>query len=68
MTRRKTINVHPVVKAGIEAITKDVGVKTESEGIAYLLAYYNRHRADVTLDEHVRVKAQVEQMHRQGSL
>lgn len=66
--KRKTIQANPVVKAGLEALKKEFGLKTESEVIAYLLNYYSDHKKTVTLDEHNRLVRQVHHIHNQGSL
>lgn len=65
---RKTIQANPVVKSGVAALKKEIGVKTESEVIAYLLNYYSDHKKTITLDEHNRLIRNVIHIHNQISL
>lgn len=60
------MKVIPTVKAGVSGLKKEVGFKSESEVLAYLLQFYNGRKSTVTLEEHNKLRRQVEQQHRQG--
>lgn len=66
---RKNIKVVPSVKAELQALLEDVELKTESQGIAYLLAMYRDQKSKrITLADHQNYKKASEEMNNQGSL
>jgi hypothetical protein len=52
---RKSTKVSENVKGQLEAKKRALGLKNESEVIAYLLAYYELHYESITLVEHQKI-------------
>lgn len=66
---RKNIKAVPSVKAELQALLEEVELKTESQGIAYLLAMYRDQKSKrITLADHQNYKKVAEEMNNQGSL
>lgn len=66
---RKNIKAAPAVKAEIEAIRKELEVKTESIVLAYLAAMYRDMKGrKITLGDHQSYMAAAEEANNQKSL
>ncbi|GBK66273.1 hypothetical protein PbDSM24746_62770 [Paenibacillus macerans] len=66
---RKNIKADPAVKAEIEAIRKELGVKTESHVLAYLAAmYHDRNKRKITLGDHQSYLGAAEEANNQKSI
>lgn len=58
---RKNIKAQPKVKEEVERIRKELGVKTESQALGYLLAMYEDQKSKgITLVDHQKYKTQSE--------
>jgi hypothetical protein len=51
------------VKERIEMIKRELKVKTESEAIAYLFLYHDRHCEQITVKEQIKLLEEVKLMH-----
>ena len=49
---RKTVNLNPMVKSRIEELKVYLGLKTESEVIAYLASVYDYAYENLSLKQH----------------
>lgn len=66
---RKNIKAAPAVKAAIESIRKELGVKTESHALSYLAAMYkDQKRKKIKLGDHQSYLAAAEEENNQKSL
>ncbi|WP_323480935.1 hypothetical protein [Acinetobacter baumannii] len=66
---RKSIKVAPVVKAEIEAIRKELEVKTESHALAYLAAmYWDQKNKKILLGDHQKYKQSADEANDQKSI
>ncbi|MMZ55620.1 hypothetical protein D1872_174810 [compost metagenome] len=66
---RKSIKVAPAVKAEIEAIRKELKVKTESHVLSYLAAMYQDQKEKrIKLGDHQKYMRAAEESHNQKSL
>lgn len=66
---RKNIKVVPMVKAQIESLRNELGLKTESHVLAYLVAMYSdqKHKK-ISLGDHQEYLKDAEEANRQTSL
>ncbi len=67
MVKRKTIQVVPAVKAGLEKIKDDNELKNESKALAYLLAFHRMMKRDLTHEEHKKIMKYIDEAHDQAS-
>lgn len=66
---RKNIKAAPAVKAEIEAIRKELGVKTESHVLAYLAAMYrDQKKKSIRLGDHQNYMEESEEKNNQKSI
>lgn len=66
---RKNIKAAPGVKAGLNAVQKQLGFKTESQTIAYLTAmYWEMKQRKISLDDHQKFVKSSEEANNQASL
>ncbi|AIQ15267.1 hypothetical protein [Paenibacillus durus] len=66
---RKNIKAAPAVKAGLNAIQKELKLKTESQAIAYLAAMYRiMKERKISLADHQEFLAAAEESNRQASI
>lgn len=66
---RKSIKAAAAVKAEIESIRDELGVKTESLALAYLAAMFRDQKAKrITLQDHQNYLKSAEESNNQGSL
>ncbi|MBY9082606.1 hypothetical protein KIH86_04000 [Paenibacillus sp. HN-1] len=69
MDTRKNIKATSSVKADLNAIQKDLGIKTESQAIAYLTAMYRAMKErKISLADHQEFLKASEEANRQASL
>jgi hypothetical protein len=61
--KRESIKVMTPVKQRIEMVKKELNVKTESEAIAYLFLYHDRHFEQITVKESKKLLEDVKIMH-----
>ena len=66
--QRVTTNVQKSVKQILHDLKDKLGVKNESEVIAYLYAIYEDRYPKITLIEHDQAMKRVEEIHSQGTL
>lgn len=67
MVSRKTIQVVPAVKAGVEKLKDDNELKNESKAVAYLLAFHRLMKRDLTHEEHKKIMEYINETHDQIS-
>lgn len=66
---RKNIKAAPAVKADIESIRLELGLKTESQALAYLAAMYRDQKSKrILLADHQRYLAEAEEKNNQASI
>ncbi|RRJ54015.1 hypothetical protein EHV15_36250 [Paenibacillus oralis] len=66
---RKNIKAAPAVKAAIESIRMELGVKTESHALAYLAAMYSDMKGrKITLGDHQSYLSAAEEVNNQISM
>lgn len=66
---RKNIKAAPAVKADIESIRLELGLKTESQVLAYLAAMYRDQKSKrILLADHQRYLAEAEEKNNQASI
>lgn len=61
--KRESVKLMSPVKERIAALKRELKVKTESEAIAYLYLYYDRHFEQVTVKESAKLLSDVALMH-----
>jgi hypothetical protein len=61
--KRETIKVKSPVKDRIEMLKRELKVKTESEAIAYLYLYHDKHYEQITVKESLKLLEEVKLMH-----
>lgn len=66
---RKNIKAVPAVKAELEALREELGFKTESQVLGYLMAMYRDQKTKrILLADHQRYMKESEEKHNQGSI
>lgn len=64
----KSTKVHPVVKGHLEKLKDDLGLKSESEVIDYLVLFRATLNDKITLNQHLQIKDVVKTDHGQVTL
>lgn len=66
---RKSMKMAPIVKENIESLRKELGFRTESHVLAYLVAMYrDQKRKTITLGDHQKYVSHSEEIHNQKSI
>lgn len=67
MDTRKNVKVHPTLKTDLSWLKLNLGLKTESEVLAYLVLEHHEMKDKLTYNQHRQLVSKVEQIHNQGA-